>query len=42
MDRSRIEVRRRGGWFVCEVGHVIPDRENLIRYAEGVHRGTDF
>src|SRR5438552_3776811 len=37
---SRIEVRPRGGWFVCEVGHVIPGQEIVIRYAEGVHRGT--
>jgi uncharacterized protein YndB with AHSA1/START domain len=37
---SRIEVRPRGGRFVCEVGQVVPDREILIRYVEGVHWGT--
>jgi putative intracellular protease/amidase/ribosome-associated toxin RatA of RatAB toxin-antitoxin module len=37
---SRVEVRPRGGRFICEVGQVIPDREILIEYVEGVHRGT--
>jgi uncharacterized protein YndB with AHSA1/START domain len=37
---SRIEVRPRGGWFIGEVGQVIPDREILIEDVEGVHRGT--
>ncbi len=37
---SRIEVRPRGGWFVCEIGQIIPDKEILIQYIEGVHRGT--
>ena len=37
---SPIEVRPRGGWFVCEVSQVIPDKEIRIQYIEGVHRGT--
>jgi ribosome-associated toxin RatA of RatAB toxin-antitoxin module len=37
---SRIEVRPRGGWFICEIGQVIPEKEILIEYVEGVHRGT--
>jgi ribosome-associated toxin RatA of RatAB toxin-antitoxin module len=37
---SRIEIRPRGGRFICEVVQVIPDQEIVIRYAEGVHRGT--
>jgi ribosome-associated toxin RatA of RatAB toxin-antitoxin module len=37
---SQIEVRPRGGWFICEVGPVIHEKEILIRYVEGVHRGT--
>lgn len=37
---SRIEVRPRGGWFTCEVSRIVPDKEILIQYVEGVHRGT--
>jgi uncharacterized protein YndB with AHSA1/START domain len=37
---SRIEVRPRGGVFVCEIAQVVPDREILIGYVEGVQRGT--
>ena len=37
---SRIEIRPRGGWFTCEVRQVVPDKEILIEYVEGVHRGT--
>jgi uncharacterized protein YndB with AHSA1/START domain len=37
---SRIEVRPRGGVFVCEIVQVVPDREILIGYVEGVHMGT--
>jgi ribosome-associated toxin RatA of RatAB toxin-antitoxin module len=37
---SRIEVRPRGGWFICEIAQVIPNREILIHYVDGVHRGT--
>lgn len=37
---SRIEIRPRGGQFICEVARVIQDREILIEYVEGVHRGT--
>ena len=37
---SRIEIRPRGGRFNCEIGQAIPDREILIEYVEGVHRGT--
>ena len=37
---SRIEIRPRGGRFVCEIGQVVPAREILIEYVEGVHRGT--
>jgi uncharacterized protein YndB with AHSA1/START domain len=37
---SRIEIRPLGGRFICEIARVVPDREILIEYAEGVHRGT--
>ena len=37
---SRIEIRPRGSRFICAVVQVIPDREIVIRYPEGVHRGT--
>jgi ribosome-associated toxin RatA of RatAB toxin-antitoxin module len=37
---SRIEVRPRGGRFVCEIAQVAPDRAILIEYVEGVHKGT--
>jgi uncharacterized protein YndB with AHSA1/START domain len=37
---SRFEVRPRGGSFVCEVARVVSEKEILIRYAEGLHRGT--
>jgi uncharacterized protein YndB with AHSA1/START domain len=37
---SRIEVRPRGGRFICEIGQIVPDQEILIRYVEGVHQGT--
>lgn len=37
---SRIEIRPQGGWFICEIGQVIPDQEIVIQYVEGVHRGT--
>jgi uncharacterized protein YndB with AHSA1/START domain len=42
LDRvgSRIEVRPRGGSFTCEVSRIIPNKEILIGYVEGVHRGT--
>src|SRR5262245_51812462 len=42
LDRvgCRIEVRPRGGRFICEIGKVVPDQEILIRYVEGVHGGT--
>src|ERR1043166_9090569 len=37
---SRFEVRPRGGSFVCEVAQVIPEKEMLIHYVDGLHRGT--
>jgi uncharacterized protein YndB with AHSA1/START domain len=37
---SQFEVRPRGGSFICEVAQVIPEQELLIRYADGLHRGT--
>lgn len=37
---SQIEIRPRGGWFICEIAQVIPDKEIVIRYVAGVHRGT--
>jgi ribosome-associated toxin RatA of RatAB toxin-antitoxin module len=37
---SRIEIRPRGGRFICEIAQVVPNREILIEYVEGVHRGT--
>ncbi len=37
---SRIEIRPFGGRFTCEIGKVVPDQEILIRYVEGIHRGT--
>jgi ribosome-associated toxin RatA of RatAB toxin-antitoxin module len=37
---SRIEIRPRGSRFICEIARIAPDREILIRYVEGVHRGT--
>jgi hypothetical protein len=37
---SRIEIRPRGGRFICEIAEVVPNREIRIEYVEGVHRGT--
>src|ERR1700736_5261357 len=37
---SRFEVRPQGGSFICQVTQVIPEKEMLIRYVEGFHRGT--
>lgn len=37
---SRIEIRPRGGRFICEIAQVVPNQEILIEYVEGVHRGT--
>jgi ribosome-associated toxin RatA of RatAB toxin-antitoxin module len=37
---SRIEIRPRGGRFTCEIAQVVPAREILIEYVDGVHRGT--
>lgn len=37
---SRFEVRPRGGSFTCEVAQVTPEKEILIRYIDGLHRGT--
>jgi ribosome-associated toxin RatA of RatAB toxin-antitoxin module len=36
---SQVEVRPRGGRFVCEITQVIPEREIGIRYVDGLHRG---
>jgi ribosome-associated toxin RatA of RatAB toxin-antitoxin module len=36
---SQVEVRPRGGRFVCEIAQVIPEREIVIRYVDGLHRG---
>lgn len=35
----RIEVRPLGGRFFCEIDSVDPNREIVIHYIEGVHRG---
>jgi uncharacterized protein YndB with AHSA1/START domain len=37
---SRIEIRPRGGRFICKIAQVVPNREIVIEYVEGVHRGT--
>lgn len=37
---SRIEIRPRGGRFICAIAQVVPNREIRIEYVEGVHRGT--
>jgi hypothetical protein len=37
---SQIEIRPRGGRFVCEIARIAPDREIEIAYVAGVHRGT--
>jgi uncharacterized protein YndB with AHSA1/START domain len=37
---SRIEIRPLGGRFICRIARVEPNREILIDYIEGVHRGT--
>jgi uncharacterized protein YndB with AHSA1/START domain len=37
---SRIEIRPRGGRFVCEIAQAVADQEIVIRYVEGVHLGT--
>ncbi len=37
---SRIEIRPRGSRFICEIAQIVPNREILIEYVEGVHRGT--
>ena len=36
---SQIEIRPRGGRFVCEIARVDPDREIEIEYVKDVHRG---
>lgn len=38
--RSRIEIRPRGGRFICEIAQVVPNKEILIEYVEGIHWGT--
>jgi ribosome-associated toxin RatA of RatAB toxin-antitoxin module len=37
---SRIEIWPRGGRFICEISLVVPTREILIEYIEGVYRDT--
>ena len=37
---SRIEIRPRGGRFVCAIARIVPEREIEIEYVAGVHRGT--
>jgi ribosome-associated toxin RatA of RatAB toxin-antitoxin module len=36
---SRLGAGLLGGWFICEVTEVVPEREVRTRYIEGVHRG---
>ena len=37
---SRIEIRPRGSRFICEIVQAVPNREIVIEYVEGVHKGT--
>jgi ribosome-associated toxin RatA of RatAB toxin-antitoxin module len=37
---SRVEIRPRGGRFVCVIARIAPDREIEMEYVEGVHRGS--
>ncbi len=37
---THFAVRPRGGSFICEVAQVIPEKELLIRYVDGLHLGT--
>lgn len=37
---SRFEVHPTGGSFVCEVAQVVTEKELVIQYVDGLHRGT--
>jgi uncharacterized protein YndB with AHSA1/START domain len=37
---SRFEVRPTGGSFVCEVAQAVTEKELVIQYVDGLHRGT--